>query len=54
MLPEELSTPINRKYFLAKASNIETILWLTYGWRFLNWLDMFARAARQLVCRYLS
>ncbi len=33
---------------------METILWLTYGWRFLNWLDMLASAARQFVCRYLS
>lgn len=30
------------------------ILWAAYWWRERNCADMFANAARQLVCRYLS
>lgn len=30
------------------------ILWAAYWWRARNCADMFASAARQLVCRYLS
>lgn len=44
----------NLACFFARVSNKLNNLWLTYGCKDVNCADIFAKAAKQFVWRYLS
>lgn len=46
--------PEGKAQCLLQACAYLMILWAAYWWRERNCADMFAKAARQFVCRYLS